>query len=140
MIVSYPIGNILLGQLESDPLQGDRINLDDFSIIFEDGLEKEIRNLYLSEQKVEFSLCLLGRKEGKDYYINSIFKPKQVGRFNHVSFEPCSKETLILFHTHPYKSCIASTTDLNTLKGSKERNSDVIMVVMCEPERFSVYR
>ena len=139
VIVSYPVGNILLGQLESEPLKEDRIDLEDFSIIFENGLENEIKNLYLSEQKVEFSLCLFGKKEEGDYHISSWYQPEQVGRFNHVSFEPCTEETLIIFHTHPYKSCIASQTDLNTLEKTKERNENVLMVVMCEPERFSVY-
>jgi proteasome lid subunit RPN8/RPN11 len=139
VLVSYPIGNIILGQLESDQLNGNRIDLDEFSIIFENGTEKEIKEIYFSEQKIEFSLCLLGRKQGNNYHINSFLKPNQVGRFNHVSFEPCPSDTLILFHTHPYKSCIASSTDINTLEKSKEKNSDVIMVIMCEPERFSVY-
>ena len=140
IVVSYPIGNILQGQLASEPLQGDRILLDNLEIIFTDGTIDQIKMAYLSEQKVEFSLCLLGRKIGNDYYINEIFKPRQFSQaFNQVTFEPCNKETLILFHTHPYKSCIASATDLQTLRETQEKNPEVIMVVMCEPERFSVY-
>ena len=58
---------------------------------------------------------------------------------SHVSFEPCSPDTTIMLHTHPYKRCIASDTDMNTLSETKKNNPEVIMVVMCEAKRFSVY-
>ncbi len=144
LIITYTIGGsplteILRGQIESMPLQGSVIELDEFSIIFEEGTEKRVREYYLEEQKQEFSLCLLGWKD-RNYHITSLYQPTMYGQsFSHVSFEPCSPETLIVLHSHPYKSCLASKTDMDTLEKTKERNQDVLMVVMCEPERFSVY-
>jgi proteasome lid subunit RPN8/RPN11 len=140
IIVSYPIGEIIRGQMESRPLAGNMIELDDFSIILSDGTDKQLQDIYFNEQEVEFSACLLGRKAGKDYIIESLYQPKMFQQsFNHVSFQPCSSDTLIMLHSHPYKSCLASSTDLNTLRQTKERNPEVMMVVMCEPGRFSVY-
>jgi hypothetical protein len=139
IFVSYPISGIIQGQLASIPLEKNKLDVGDFSIIFEGGTAKELESFYLEEQKVEFSVCLNGYKEG-DYHITSLYKPKMFQQsFNHVSFEPCSANSIILLHTHPYKSCIASDTDINTLKKSRKLNKDVLMVVMCEPERFSVY-
>jgi len=81
-----------------------------------------------------------GIKENDVYYITSLEQPTMYEQaFNHVSFAPCSEESLILLHTHPYKKCIASETDINTLREMQQRNADVLMVVMCEPDRFSVY-
>ncbi|PIN74198.1 hypothetical protein COV20_01125 [Candidatus Woesearchaeota archaeon CG10_big_fil_rev_8_21_14_0_10_45_16] len=140
IIVGYPISSIIEGQLESDALQNNVLNLDSFSLIFINDTEKTLQSLYFSEQKVEFSVCLSGYLQDDDYYITSLYQPAMFEQaFDHVSFEPCSTESLIFLHTHPYKSCIASDTDINTLKKMKARNNDVLMVVMCEPDRFSVY-
>lgn len=136
----FPLDNIIRGQLQSAPLQRNVITIDGFSIIFENDLHLELQQIYFREQKVEFSVCLQGRKINADYYIHSFYQPVMYEQsFNHVSFEPCSSDSLLILHSHPYKSCIASQTDLKTLKQSQQKNPDVLMVVMCEPARFSVY-
>ncbi len=141
IFVSYPLSSIIKGQLESTPLQEKVLVLDDFSIYFENNVREQLQEIYFAEQKVEFSVCLLGEKRGTDYYVISLYQPIMYEQsFAHVSFEPCSEDSLILLHSHPYKSCVASQTDLDTLEKMKKRNSEVLMVVMCEPARFSVYR
>lgn len=140
IFVSWPMSSIISGQLESEPVKENVIEADDLTIIFEDETYAILKSWYFEEQSVEFSVCLLGEKKGKNYHITSLYQPKIFHQaFNEVRFEPCKKETLILLHTHPYKSCIASDVDLRMLNKSKEENPDVIMVVMCEPERISVY-
>lgn len=140
ILVSFPIGNILQGKLASSTLQGNTIILRDFSIVFQNETISDLKSKYFQEQKTEFSLCLLGTKQGENYFITSFYQPKIYSQaFNEVIFEPCSADTLIMLHTHPYKSCIASQTDLETLNKTKARNPEVLMVVMCEPERFAVY-
>lgn len=140
LFVSYPLSSVIEGKIESEPMQGNKIHLADFSIIFEEKVAKDLRSIYFSDQKQEFSLCLLGKKYQDDYHINSFYQPTQFSQtFNQVIFEKCSEDTLIILHTHPYKSCLASETDINTLKKTQEKNSNVLMVVMCEPGRFSVY-
>ena len=144
LMVSYilvgPLGNIIRGQIESTPLENNQIDLEDFSIVFENEVHRDLQQIYFSEQKVEFSVCLQGQKLKDVYHITSLYQPIMYEQtFNHVSFEPCSEDSLILLHSHPYKSCLASQTDLNTLENTQERNEDVLMVVMCEPARFSVY-
>tara|TARA_Y100000310_G_C20624122_1_gene784926 strand:- start:240 stop:815 length:576 start_codon:yes stop_codon:yes gene_type:complete len=147
IFVTFPIGDIIQGKVESNLLKGDVIDLDDFKIYFEDNLEEVLESYYFNEQEVEISLCLEGYREDDrhmtsfgDYFITSLYEPSVFSSaYNHVSFEPCSKETVLILHTHPYKRCVASDTDLETLEKSKLLNEDVLMVVMCEPSRFSVY-
>ena len=114
--------------------------LPEFSILFENNTALALESLYLQEQREEFSVCLQGTYENKIYTITSLYQPQTYQRtFSHVTFEACSSDTLIMLHSHPYKRCIASQTDLDTLAESKERNSKILMVVMCEPRRFAVY-
>ncbi|MBU0460196.1 MAG: hypothetical protein KJ771_05290, partial [Nanoarchaeota archaeon] len=63
IFVTFPIGDILQGKLESNLLQGNVISLDDFKIIFEDGTEEVLKSYYFNEQEVEISLCLEGYQE-----------------------------------------------------------------------------
>lgn len=139
IFVTYPISGIIKGKLDSTLLENNQLKLDTFSIIFEDNSAQILESMYYEEQKNEFSVCLSGEKIDGDYYIDSLYQPAQRRSFNQVSFESCSPETLMILHTHPYKRCAASSADLVMLAGSKERNEDVLMVVMCEPDRFSVY-
>ena len=144
IFAGFPLSGIIRGQLESSPLEGNQVVVDDITLIFLNGTKDLIDEYYFSEQKTEFSLCLRGEVlpslHGEVYSISSLYQPKQFEQtFNHVSFEPCSEETLVIFHTHPYKSCLATSTDLNTLENTQEINKNVLMVVMCEPKRFSVY-
>lgn len=135
IFAAYPIGNIIRGQLESNPLNNDLIELKDFSIKFLNETQKELQEIYFNEQKVEFSVCLIGEKIDKNYYIKSLYKPKMYEqRFNQVVFEPCSEQTIIVLHSHPYKSCLASKQDLESMKKSNKT-----ILIMCEPGRFSVY-
>ena len=138
-IVSYPAGDYLVSRSESAQLIENRINLESFSIVFDDNTLGKLKSFYFKEQKREFSVCLQGEKIKNNYYINNLYMPKTFRQtFNHVSFEPC-KDSLITLHTHPYRSCTASAADINTLRKSQENNPDVLMIVMCEPGRFSVY-
>ena len=140
IFVSWPMSSIISGQLESDSVKENILKTDDLTIIFEENTYDLLKEWYFDEQSVEFSACLLGEKKGKEYHITSLYQPNIFYQaFNEVRFEPCKKETLILLHTHPYKSCIASEQDMKMLNKSKEENPEVIMVVMCEPDRISVY-
>jgi proteasome lid subunit RPN8/RPN11 len=142
IFVSYPIADIISGKLESSPIKNGIIELEEFQILFDKATLNHLKTIYRNEQKVEFSVCLSGEILNKEtYYITKLYQPKMYKQtFNHVSFAPCTKDSLIMLHSHPYKSCLASQTDLDTLSKSKTINQNLIMVIMCESERFSVYR
>ena len=140
IFVSYPLGHIIEGKIESQAVQDGRIQFGDLTLVFEQQTKQQLDTFYLQEQKVEFSLCLQGTKDHNTYHITSLYQPKTYEQtFSHVTFEPCSQDTLIMLHTHPYQSCLASDADLATLQKTKEYNPNILMIVMCEPDRFSVY-
>ena len=146
IFAGFPIGGIIRGQLESTPLDAGVLKLENFTVEFEPEVLSELLGLYYANQKTEFSVCLSGKYDSnlllKDkYLIDSLYVPVTYAQsYSHVQFESCNSDTLIMLHTHPYKSCLASETDLNTLASSQQRNPDMVMLVMCEPSRFSVYR
>jgi len=141
IFVSFPIGKIISGQLESTPINNNIIKFDDFNIIFDQESLDKLNEIYLKEQEVEFSICLSGKISNDIYHITNLYQPKVYQQsFNQITFAPCPKNTLIMLHSHPYKSCLASSTDLETLNESKQNNPNLIMVVMCELGRFSIYR
>lgn len=140
IFVTFPIGDIIQGKTQSTLLQGNMLILPEFSIIFEKDTASALESLYLREQREEFSVCLQGKYAGNIYSITSMYQPQTYQRtFSHVTFEPCDAETLIMLHSHPYKRCIASQTDLETLRKSQAENQEMLLVVMCEPRRFAVY-
>ena len=140
VFVTFPIGDIIAGQIESRPLEGGIVEAGGLRIVFREDALRQLQGIYYEEQRREFSLCMQGAKEGNSYGISGLYQPTTYHQtFSSVTFESCSDDTLIILHSHPYKSCIASEADMRMLERSKERNPDVLMVVMCEPGRFSVY-
>ena len=146
IFAGFPIGGIIRGQIESTPLEEGSLKLDEFNVEFEEETLTELLGLYYENEGQEISVCLLGELSTnlvfKDkYLITDLYIPETyVQSYSHVSFESCSSDTLIMLHTHPYKSCLASETDINTLVANQEMNPDMVMLVMCEPQRFSVYK
>ena len=139
-LVGPRVYHVIAGQIESTPIKENLLQINNLAIKFTDVSFNQLQQIYNQNKKTEFSLCLIGTKTNLTYHINSLYEPKSYRKtFNHVSFEPCSSETLIMLHSHPYKSCIASKTDLNTLKKTKAINPNILMLVMCEPGRFSIY-
>jgi proteasome lid subunit RPN8/RPN11 len=138
--LQYPLFNVIQGQIESKSPNNNILQLKNFNIDFTDDAIKIMQTSFKDNKDVETSLCLKGELKDKTYFINEIYAPKIYEQsLKHVSSEPCSNTTLIMFHTHPYKSCIASTTDLYTLKSTQQTNPNIIMIIMCEPDRFSTY-
>ncbi len=141
IFTTYPLESILLGSFDSTRFRENSLQLENFTVYFENNTTQSIGSLYLQEQEVEFSLCLQGYKEDENYYITSSYQPKMYQQtFSQVRFEACSQDTLIIFHTHPYKHCVASKTDLDTLRKTQEQNPETLMLIMCEKEKASMYK
>ena len=140
ILASYSIFPIISSLSESQIAKNETIELNEFSIIFTDNTYEQLQEYYHKDISVEMAICLKG-EINKDYIINEIYQPEVVEQtVSHVSFKPCSSDTIILLHSQPFRHCIASQTDLTTLNNIKQRNPNSIMVIMCEPNRFSVYR
>ncbi len=139
ILASYPLFPIIASLSESKLAENKTIELDEFSIIFTKNTYEELQNYYNEDLSVEMAVCLKG-EINNDYIINEIYQPEIIEQtYNHVTFKPCSTNSIILLHSQPFRHCIASEQDLITLDNVKQRNPDVIMVIMCESNRFSVY-
>ncbi len=143
VFVTFPVKDIILGKEDSVVLiNGTRIDMKDvsLSIVFETKTYKILEKAYLNNQEYEFSACLQGFISNGTYYITSMYQPVMYTRsFASVRFQQCSNDTLIVLHSHPYLRCSASEQDIETWDRTKELNPDVLMVIMCDRERFSVY-
>jgi len=140
VFVNFPLADIIAGKSESKIIINNTINLGNFSIVLENGTYEELRGVYFDNPKTEIAACLIGKKEGNFYLIESLYLPTIYSKtFSEVIFGPCSNRTIIMLHSHPYQHCIASETDMNTLNQTKQENPNIIMVIMCEAKRFAVY-
>src|SRR3989344_3446649 len=133
--VIAPAGNnFLAGLIESSKVKENQI---DFSlngkIIFENNSLKELQELWIINPEKEFKVCLQGEIRENHYYINNLYIPTIFSQSsNQVRAEPCSEESLIDLHSHPFRHCIPSEQDIETFKQFRERQPAALMVIMCE--------
>lgn len=142
--VLAPVNSVIQGQLRSSTINHNVVLFGDYSLYFSKSVADTLPSLYEQNQivgSVETAVCLIGSKvSSKSYVVEDIYYPEIYKQsFGHVSFSSCPPESIVMLHTHPYKSCLASDTDLNTHAKLKELNDDLLMIIMCEGMRFSVY-
>jgi proteasome lid subunit RPN8/RPN11 len=137
--ISYPGYDAIVSQLESTQINNDTLKTDDLSVVFKEGVYTRIINVYEQNQNVETALCFQGDVNEKKYFVEDFYKPKILSQGpRHVHHEQCSQE-IVMFHTHPKNRCTASSQDIETLNYAKTRNEDIIMIIMCNKNRFSIY-
>ena len=140
VFLGFPIYGIIIGQLSSGPVRGNVLTTQGIEVIFEGNTLQESRDAWFNNPNVETTLCLHGYREGNTFVVTNTYQPTIFSQsYFQVSHEPCDDNTILMFHTHPYKSCTASEMDLYTLARAKERNPEIGMIIMCEESRFSVY-
>lgn len=135
--------HIIQGRLGSYEVDKDySINTPEgFTIIFSKDVYNKIVDTYLSNQETEVAFCLKGTLENNTYRLDEFYIPptKDKEVFS-VTSQICNSETLIAFHTHPYKHCIFSDVDIKYYQAFKQLNPQGMIGVMCEPNRFTFYR
>lgn len=138
-----PIDHTIRGQIASSALKDNEINFGEYLLLFYNGTGAELESIYQEYQEVqlvETSVCLKGFIYNQTYAVQEIFRPRIImATFNSVTFEPCPQDTIVMLHTHPYKSCLASDQDKETFAKNKENNPDLLMLVMCEERRYTLY-
>ena len=138
-LLGQPIYSIIASNYESNEIEGNTIFTKEFSISFLDKTYELFKNYYLENADVEISACLIGDKEN-NYFINEIYSPEVITQsVNSITFKSCPKETIIWLHSHPYKRCIASKQDIWLLNKQKNKNSDMLMIIMCSTTQFNIY-
>lgn len=139
--LSYPVYQNVHGQIESRTPTQNILRAGDITIQFNDQVLNHMYSIYDVNMETERALCLEGFFDGSIYQIDTSYEPEIFSASRtHVNHAPCSEDTIVLFHTHPHLSCIASQTDLRTLSNYQEKNEHIIMLIMCDTNRFSVYK
>ena len=133
------------GEVEFSPeewvLLKDFLNTKTMGTIMEAEVMEELKEIYLSNQAVEFKACLKGNKVDEIYIIDELYIPETFSQqFNRVVAEPCSSDSLVSLHSHPYKRCVPSQQDIRNFNLFKERSPEALMIVMCEPNKFSIHK
>jgi len=113
-------------------------------ISFQDSIE-----IYLNEEIIqvlqelynpygdERALCLLGKINNNTYHVEQYFKPIIFDQdWNFVIHSTCPEGTIIMLHTHPFKRCGPSETDIRTLRNTQIMHPERIMLIMCGQKRF----
>ena len=146
LVVPYFIfGNnifyIIEGKFVSEKIKNDfSVSFGGGKVVFENGTYSKLKEFYFASQKSEFKVCLVGKKEDKNYLVSDLYVPKTFGQsVSHVSAELCNSSTIVALHSHPYKRCIFSEQDIKSYKAGKQINPDAIIGLMCEAGRFGFY-
>ncbi len=115
-----------------------------FSVVFEPAAYDKLRDVYYQNKGNEFKACLFGSvssAQGGDVYrVSDVFLPEQRGTYAQVSYRLCPAETIVSLHSQPYRRCVASKQDFRSFESFREKRPDAVMMIMCEEERFYVYR
>lgn len=140
-LLFYPFGfRIVESLIVSYKIKENVVKFGDKTIVFDYETYKELKEIYFSNERDEFKLCLKGKTIGNFYFINEIFKPEiYFADFNRVVAERCPKDTLIDLHKHPFRHCIFSEQDIKSFNLVKQENEKILMAVMCEEGRFNFF-
>ena len=140
-VPGYDLLSILEGKTVSTVVDNYQITLSDGRrVLFYQDIYAQLQQLYFDNQPHEFSVCLLGSKQGTTYLITGLLQPRIYEQdVFHVRADLCSKETLIALHSHPYKKCIFSEADISYYKSFANINNNGLIGVMCELNRFGFY-
>ena len=147
-LTSGPIITILSGLLGSSVLHKNlreevvQIKGIDYAgrLLFINNSYEKLLKIYDNNSGKEFSVCLLGNVQGKDYRIINMYVPEIFFQSEvEVISKPCSNDSLVSMHSHPEKHCLPSEQDVSNFKSFKETNPLGIMAVMCERGRFNFF-
>ena len=141
MLMANNLQDIVAGLLVSTTItEGLKMTYKDYTITFTPDVYKNLRSLYFAYARNEFKACLSGSKKDKDYVITSLTVPVIFSQsIFHVTSSSCSN-SLIDLHSHPYKHCVFSQQDIDSYHSMKRSSPDILLALMCEPERFTFYR
>ena len=138
-----PVLHHIEGKIHSNNIISSSLIIKPFIIHFEENTSSILSQLFINNQEinnVEMSVCLEGHNIGDEYYINKVFYPKIIEQtMTHVTFSTCPYNSVIMLHSHPFGDCLASETDLTTLKKIHKTNPSMLMLIMCGNNTYALY-
>lgn len=133
---------IIIGLFESSTVDRNAADIGQGKMLFfENNTHDLLMGIYDRNPEREFKVCLMGEINDGNYFVNEVFEPKMIYQdADKVVAEPCPDETLVSLHSHPFRQCLPSETDLRNFEALKKVNNNTLMAVMCERGRFNFYR
>ncbi|GEM_PF-917154 len=132
--------SIIEGKTQST-IVSKEITYKNWTVQFDEPILLELKTMYLTQSSFEFAACLQGTFDEEKYHFTTIYLPQiYTQAFEHVLFQSCPSNAIAMLHSHPYKHCIFSEQDIETYRRSKQANKNILMIVMCEENRFGFYR
>ena len=123
--------------IEQKTIKENRIVSGKITVLFENNVYQDLKDIYLQNQLTEISLCLKGKIINKTYSITSFYRPKTYFATPiSVSSTKCDKNTVITLHTHPFNNCLLSQQDVLSYKSYKDEK--LVTMVMCSVDRFAL--
>lgn len=139
-LFGFNIFSILEGRVESNKLDSFKVDFKNGSVIFNEDVYSQLKQIYLTTQKNEFKVCLTGYKKDLNYFVDGLYIPKTFEQtFNSVEAQICDDKTIISLHSHPFKRCLFSSQDIQNFNYFRKINPDGIIGLMCEVDRFTFY-
>ncbi|MCM2325362.1 MAG: hypothetical protein NDI94_02775 [Candidatus Woesearchaeota archaeon] len=140
--VGFHIISLFSGRIVSSPLNADySFDLKEGGrVVFEKDVFLGLQKIYDENQKHEIKACLLGRKDGRDYLVNSFYIPVIYNQEVYsVTAKICNSETIISMHSHPALHCIFSEQDVISFNAFRKVNPDGIIGLLCGRERMTFF-
>lgn len=137
VFLSGPVYSFLFGLVDSFKLSGSELDFGGGVVFFDNDSLLFLEDFYDSMGD-ERALCFTGSVVNGSYFVSGFFKPEVFSRsWRHVSHAPC-EGSIIALHTHPFRRCSPSSADLVAFERSRLVNPDLLMLIMCGKNRFSV--
>ncbi|MEK6886594.1 MAG: hypothetical protein AABW88_02060 [Nanoarchaeota archaeon] len=122
---------------EQKQIKNNKIETEKQTILFQDDVYQDLKEVYLQNQLTEISLCLKGKIINNTYFISSFYKPKTYFATPiSVSSNKC-EDSIITMHTHPFNNCLLSQQDVLSYYSYKD--DKLITMVMCSVDKFALY-
>ena len=141
LLFNSQVRDIFESLLVSEKLIDNKVVLKDINITFTNESYDKLISIYNENLDKEFKVCLYGKIENNNYLIEEVIQPRTyLQTFNSVIADICDNDALIDLHSHPFRRCIPSDVDVNHYLENRKYNSNLILGVMCEKDRFYFYK
>ena len=133
------VSDALLGLINSNTLKDNVLEKNGITVTFRNNTLEQLQEEYIAHQGREIKACLFGEVENTKYAVTGISFPEVISaNVVHILTPGCPNDAIIDIHSHPINRCIPSGVDLRNFGIRKRTSPELIMMIMCWKNRFSV--
>jgi len=129
----------LIGIVKSKTAKDNVMHANGLSVVFQNNTLELLQQEYVGNEEREIKACLFGEIGSNEYRVQRIEFPKVISAsVAHIQTPGCSDDAIIDLHSHPINRCVPSQQDMRNLALNRQTNPELIMMIMCWKNRFSV--